>query len=196
MATVKINLPASEEDMRALHCGDVVEITGVMVTGRDNVHKYLVENDDEEARKLLDGTFIYHCGPVVKQDETGEWHFLAAGPTTSIREEPYQAEVFRTYGLRAAIGKGGMGPKTLAGCAEVGACYLHAIGGLAVILAKSVKKVREVRWLEEFGTPEAMWVLDVVDFPAIVTMDSHGVSLHAEVRENSEVQYKALLGLE
>jgi len=195
MATVKINLPASEEDMRALKVGDVVEITGVMVTGRDNVHKYLVENDDEEARKLLDGTFIYHCGPVVRQDETGEWHFVAAGPTTSKREEPYQGEVFKRYGVRAAIGKGGMGDQTLAACAEVGACYLHAIGGLAVLLARSVKKVREVRWLEEFGSPEAMWVLDVVDFPTIVTMDSHGNSIHEDIRAKSEQQYKQLLGL-
>ena len=195
MATVKINLPASEEDMRKLHVGDVVEISGVMVTGRDNVHKYLVENDDEEARKLLDGTFIYHCGPVVKQDETGEWHFVAAGPTTSAREEPYQGQVFKDYGVRAAIGKGGMGPKTLAACEEVGACYLHAIGGLAVILAKSVKKVREVRWLEEFGSPEAMWVLEVVDFPTIVTMDSHGKSIHADIRAASETKYKEMLGL-
>ncbi len=195
MAIKKINLPATEEDMRGLHCGDVVEISGVMVTGRDNVHKYLVENDDQEARELIDGTFIYHCGPVVRQDETGEWHFVAAGPTTSIREEPYQGEVFKRYGVRAAIGKGGMGPKTLAACQEFGACYLHAIGGLAVLLARSVKKVREVRWLEEFGSPEAMWVLDVVDFPVIVTMDSHGVSLHADVFQKSEARYKELLGL-
>ncbi len=193
MAIKKITLPASEEDMRALHCGDVVEVTGVMVTGRDNVHKYLVETDDQEARDLIDGTFIYHCGPVVKQDETGEWHFVAAGPTTSIREEPYQGEVFKRYGVRAAIGKGGMGPKTLEACQELGCCYLHAIGGLAVILAQSVKKVREVRWLEEFGSPEAMWVLDVVDFPVIVTMDSHGKSLHADVRAASEAKYDELM---
>ncbi len=195
MATVKINLPASEEEIRALKCGDVVEITGVMVTGRDNVHKYLIENDDEEAKKLLDGTFIYHCGPVVKKNDDGSWSFLAAGPTTSIREEPYQAEVFKRYGARAAIGKGGMGPKTLAGCKEHGAVYLHAIGGLAVLLAKSVKKVRDVRWLEEFGTPEAMWVIEVEDFSAIVTMDSHGTSLHEKVRSESEAKYKELLGL-
>ncbi len=195
MATVKINLPASEEDMRALHVGDVVEISGVMVTGRDNVHKYLVENDDQETRDLVDGSFIYHCGPVVKQDETGEWHFVAAGPTTSAREEPYQGEVFKRYGVRAAIGKGGMGPKTLKACEEFGACYLHAIGGLAVILATSVKKVREVRWLEEFGSPEAMWVLEVEDFPTIVTMDSHGKSIHQDIRDASEAKYKELLGL-
>lgn len=195
MATVKINLPASEKDIRALRCGDVVEITGVMVTGRDNVHKYLIENDDAEAKKLLAGTFIYHCGPVVKQNADGSWSFVAAGPTTSIREEPYQAEVFARYGARGAIGKGGMGPKTLAGCKEHGAVYLHAIGGLAVLLAKSVVKVRDVLWLDEFGTPEAMWVIEVQDFPAIVTMDSHGTSLHDKVRKDSEAQYQQLLGL-
>ncbi len=195
MANVKINLPASEADMRALHVGDVVEISGLMVTGRDSVHKFLVENDDAESHELLDGTFIYHCGPVVRQDDDGEWHFVAAGPTTSAREEPYQGEVFKRYGVRAAIGKGGMGPKTLAACQEFGACYLHAIGGLAVLLARSVKKVRKVRWLEEFGSPEAMWVLEVEDFPTIVTMDSHGKSIHADIRARSEETYKALLGL-
>ncbi|MFC1707475.1 FumA C-terminus/TtdB family hydratase beta subunit [Planctomycetota bacterium] len=189
----KINLPASESDIRALRAGDAVEISGVMVTGRDNVHKYLIEQDDEEARKLLCGSFIYHCGPVVRKQEDGSWTFVAAGPTTSIREEPYQAEVFKRYGVRAAIGKGGMGPKTLAGCQECGAVYLHAIGGLAVLLAKSVKKVRDVLWLEEFGSPEAMWVIEVEDFPAIVTMDAHGKSLHADVLAQSEAACKALL---
>jgi fumarate hydratase class I len=189
----KIHLPAGEEVIRSLRCGDLVEISGVMVTGRDNVHKYLIENDDEMAHKLLKGTFIYHCGPVVKQLENGEWSFVAAGPTTSIREEPYQGQVFERYGLRAAIGKGGMGPKTLAACGEHGAVYLHAIGGLAVLLARSVKRVLDVHWLEEFGTPEAMWVIEVEDFPAIVTMDSHGKSLHAEILEKSRAQYEALL---
>lgn len=189
----KIRLPASEEDIRALHCGDLVEISGVMVTGRDNVHKYLVENDDQMARELLKDTFIYHCGPVVRQDEDGNWSFVAAGPTTSIREEPYQGQVFEQYGLRAAIGKGGMGPKTLEACERVGAVYLHAIGGLAVLLARSVKKVLDVHWLEEFGTPEAMWVIEVEDFPAIVTMDAHGVSLHEAVRERSKANYEKLM---
>ena len=189
----KLSLPASEEDIRSLRRGDMVEISGVMATGRDNVHKYLVENDDEQARELLEGRLIYHCGPVVDKDDDGNWRFVAAGPTTSIREEPYQATVFERYGVRGAIGKGGMGPKTLAACEELGAVYLHAIGGLAVLLARSVKRVIDVLWLEEFGTPEAMWVIDVEDFPAIVTMDSHGESLHEDVLAASREELDRLL---
>ncbi len=192
--TKKLNLPASEEAIRALRCGDLVEISGTMVTGRDNVHKYLVENDDARARELLQGTLIYHCGPVVQQDGEGNWRFVAAGPTTSIREEPYQATVFERYGVRGAIGKGGMGPNTLAACERLGAVYLHAIGGLAVLLGRSVKRVNEVLWLEEFGTPEAMWVIEVEDFPVIVTMDSHGESLHESVLEASTKRYQDLIG--
>jgi fumarate hydratase subunit beta len=127
---------------------------------------------------------LYHCGPVVRKDGD-EWIFVAAGPTTSKREEPYEADVIERYGVRGVIGKGGMGPRTLAACGKHGAVYLHAIGGLAVILAKSVKKVKTVHKLEEFGAPEAMWVIQVERFPAVVTMDSHGNSLHADVLAKS-----------
>ena len=188
----EIKLPVSEKDIRELHVGDVVAITGVMVTARDAAHKYMVEEEAAEVAEYLKEGMIYHCGPVVKK-EGDTYSFVAAGPTTSIREEPYQGPVMKKYTVRGVIGKGGMEEKTLAACKELGAVYLSAVGGLATILARSVKKVRTVFKLEEFGVPEAMWVIEVEHFPAVVTMDSHGRSIHDEVLAASQKEYQRLL---
>ena len=134
---------------------------------------------------LRDG-IIYHCGPVTLKDDKGEWKVTAAGPTTSIREEPYQGQIIRDFGVRAVIGKGGMGARTLAACKEHGCVYLHAIGGAAQVLAECVTRVHGVYFDKEFGAPEAIWVLEVEKFPAVVTMDSCGRSLHQEVFESSQ----------
>ena len=168
--------PLTEAQVRALKVGDVVLINGEMFTGRDNVHAYLMKNPPPVD---LHGAVLYHCGPVMLK-EGDRWTVKAAGPTTSIREEPYQADVIRRYGVRAVIGKGGMGAKTLAALKECGAVYLNAIGGAAQYYARTVEKVLGVHLLE-FGIPEAMWHLHVKDFAAIVTMDAHGNSLHADV---------------
>jgi fumarate hydratase class I len=170
--------PLTEAQMRALRVGDVVLISGEMFTGRDNVHAYLMKNPPPVD---LNGAALYHCGPVMLK-EGDRWMVKAAGPTTSIREEPYQADVIKRYGVRAVIGKGGMGPKTLAALKESGAVYLNGIGGAAQYYARTVQEVLDVHLLE-FGIPEAMWHLRVKDFAAIVTMDAHGNSLHAEVEE-------------
>ncbi|MGC4049403.1 MAG: FumA C-terminus/TtdB family hydratase beta subunit [Paludibaculum sp.] len=170
--------PLTDEMMRQLKVGDVVLTRGEMFTGRDAVHAYLMKNPPPVD---LNGAVLYHCGPVMlKQGE--EWFVKAAGPTTSSREEPYQADVLRNYGVKAVIGKGGMGKKTLAGLKECGAVYLHGVGGAAQFYARTVKKVLGVH-LFDFGVPEAMWHLKVEDFMAIVTMDAHGNSLHAEVEQ-------------
>ena len=174
---VRLEPPLSEEKVRALKVGDVVLINGPMVTGRDAAHHYLLHHDSPYD---LQGAILYHCGPVMLK-EGDRWRTMAAGPTTSIREEPYEAEVMKRFGIRAVMGKGGMGPKTLAGLQEHGGVYLHAIGGAAQFYARCLPKVQAVYLLEELGVPEAMWVYEARDFPAIVTMDSHGKSLHAEV---------------
>ena len=183
---IELTTPISEEQIRALKVGDSVAISGVVYTGRDAVHKYLHEGGELPEGVNLEGSIIYHCGPVVVKDDAGEWKVTAAGPTTSIREEPYQADIMKKFGVRGVIGKGGMGPKTLVGCAENGNVYLHAIGGAAQVLAEHITQVRNVYFLEEFGSPEAIWELKVDKFPVVVTMDSHGKSLHAEVAKASQ----------
>ncbi|WP_428978664.1 FumA C-terminus/TtdB family hydratase beta subunit [Alicyclobacillus mengziensis] len=186
---IVLQAPISEESIRSLKVGDVVLIKGEMHTGRDELHKYLMHND---APVDLQGGVLYHCGPVMLQDESGEWHVKAAGPTTSSREEPYQADIIDKFGLRAIIGKGGMGQKTLDGLQKSGAVYLNAIGGAAQYYARSVKKVNGVDFLDKFGVPEAMWHLEVDAFPAIVTMDAHGNSLHKDVADASMVKLEDL----
>jgi fumarate hydratase class I len=185
---VVLTTPLTEEQMRALKVGDVVLLNGEMYTGRDAVHTYLVKNPPPVD---LRGAVLYHCGPVMLKQDEG-WVTRAAGPTTSIREEPYQGEVIRRTGLRAVIGKGGMGAQTLAALEECGAVYLHAIGGAAQVYARAIEKVLGV-YLMEFGIPEAMWRLRVKDFLTIVTMDAHGNSLHAEV-EKATAEALAQLG--
>ena len=202
----KITLPVSEEIIRGLIVGDPVQLNGVMVTGRDAVHKWLVDTfikktripqgDDLDVYQALTPLFkdsaIYHCGPVVSGLDNKDYHFVAAGPTTSSREEPYQGDVMHHFTLRGVIGKGGMGSKTLAACQEVGGVYLHAIGGAASLIAQTVTRVLGVYKLD-FGVPEALWVIEVKDFPAVVTMDSHGGSLHTEIERKSEAVLKELL---
>src|SRR4051812_6891444 len=180
---VALRAPLSDADVRALKVGDVVMISGRMFPGRDAVHSYLMKH---EPPADLRGSVLYHCGPVVVKDTTvpSGWRVTAAGPTTSIREEPYQGEIIKRYGVRAVIGKGGMGAKTLAALKEHGAVYLNAIGGAAQFYARSIKQVDGVSLLD-FGTPEAMWHLTVEEFPAIVTMDAHGNSLHKDIEQES-----------
>ena len=178
---VVLEAPITEEKIRELKVGDVVRINGMMYTGRDAIHKYLSEN---ESPVDLNGQIIYHCGPVMLKDEDGNYHVKAAGPTTSIREEPYQGDIMKRFGIRAVIGKGGMGPKTLKALEEHGGVYLNAIGGAAQYYADCIKSVEGVD-LMQFGIPEAMWHLKVEGFTAVVTMDSHGNSLHADVDKSS-----------
>lgn len=202
----QVNIPLSDEIIRSLKVGDPVALNGIMVTGRDAVHKWLVETfikktrqsqgDDLEVyqaiRPILQGGVIYHCGPVVAGLESREYRFVAAGPTTSTREEPYQGDVMRHFNLKGVVGKGGMGAKTLQACQEVPGVYLHAIGGAATLIAQTVQRVLGVYKLD-FGVPEAMWVIEVKDFPVVVTMDAHGNSLHAEIEQKSRAALEALL---
>ena len=180
---VRLRAPIADEQVRALKVGDVVLVSGRMFTGRDAVHAHLMKHDPPVD---LRGGVLYHCGPVVAKTGDGNWRVTAAGPTTSIREEPYQADILKRYGVRVVIGKGGMGAKTLAGLKESGAVYLNAVGGAAQFYARCIDRVAGVS-LMEFGTPEAMWHLDVTDFPAIVTMDAHGNSLHRDIEQASGV---------
>ncbi len=208
MATYHLTIPISEQDIRALHVGDTVYLSGLMATGRDAAHKYMVESfvhsdsvpEAEQAlyaelKQLFDGGVIYHCGPVVRQREDGCWEFVAAGPTTSIREEPYEADVIAHFGLRGVVGKGGMGARTLQANQEYGAAYLHAVGGAATLIADTVKEVVAVYKKDEFGVPEAFWVIRVENFPVVVTMDSHSNSIHETVEEASRKVLEEQIGI-
>ncbi|RME06259.1 MAG: fumarate hydrolyase [Anaerolineae bacterium] len=202
----QLTIPIPDDEIRALKVGESVALNGIMLTGRDAVHKWMIETfikktrqpqgDDlevyEAIKKILNGGVLYHCGPVVSGLETGEYRFVAAGPTSSIREEPYQGDVMRHFNIKGVIGKGGMGAKTLAACQEVPGVYFHAVGGAASLIAQAVKKVHGVYKLD-FGVPEAMWVIEVENFPVVVTMDAHGNSLHAEVEAKSRERLNALL---
>ncbi len=190
---VVLQAPLTEEAVRNLKVGDMVLISGAMHTGRDAFHHYIMHHDLPEGLDVTGG-ILFHCGPVVLKNSDGSYRVTAAGPTTSSREEPYQADVIKKLGLRAIIGKGGMGPKTLKGLEEHGAVYLNAIGGAAQYYARCITKVTGVDFLEEMGVPEAMWHLEVNAFPAIVTMDAHGNSLHSKIDEDSFQQLSTFAG--
>lgn len=195
----QVTIPISDTTIRDLKVGESVALTGTLLTGRDAVHKWMIDTfikktrepqgDDlqvyEAIKPLLNGSIIYHCGPVVSGLDSGDYKFVAAGPTTSIREEPYQGDVMHHFNIKGVIGKGGMGVKTLDACQQVPGVYFHAVGGAASLIAQSVQKVRVVYKLD-FGVPEAIWVIEVKDFPVVVTMDAHGNSLHADIKEKSQ----------
>ena len=236
-------LPFSENDVRGLHLGESLRLSGRIYTARDAAHKRLAAQSERGEASLgwcgavhglaaeaslehgeaslrgasrpahptgltakarptdlagcpylpdVTGGVLYHCGPVIVREDDG-WRVTAAGPTTSIREEPYMPEVIRKYGIRAIIGKGGMGEGTKRACQEYGCVYLHAVGGAAQVIAACIRKVTNVYMLEEFGAPEALWELEVEDFPVIVTMDCHGNSLHEQILQESSAKLKELL---
>lgn len=190
LTAAHLQTPLTEEQVRALRCGQAVYLTGRIITARDAAHKYLASDAPQLPPGLaLLGGVLYHCGPVMIRDaRTIDWQVTAAGPTTSAREEPYMAEVIRRYGIRAVIGKGGMGARTLEACRKYGCVYLSAVGGAAQVLAAAVQRVCGVYFLEQFGSPEAMWDLQVDSFPAIVTMDTLGENIHAAVQADSKRQ--------
>ena len=194
-----ITLPVPAEEITSLQCGEQVLLSGVMVTMRDRAHRWLMDNPEpdsitNELAGWLDGGAIYHCGPVVTGNSLADYRVTAAGPTTSIRQESYTPGVLRRFNARVVIGKGGMGAATLAACEQIPAVYLHATGGAASLLAQQVERVEAVYRLD-FGMAEAIWVLRVTEFPAIVTMDAHGSSLHAQVAASSSSIFKELLQL-
>jgi fumarate hydratase class I len=188
--TNTLDYPFTEKKVRRLRIGDQVLISGLVFTARDRIHRHLFLGGDSPVR--LENGALYHCGPSVVR-ENGSWHILAAGPTTSIREEPYMPAIIRRYKPRLIIGKGGMGRATAGACADIGCAYLQAVGGAAQVLQRHIEEVGDVHFLREFGPSEAMWSLTVRDFPALVTMDSTGKSLHERVSRASARARRRLL---
>jgi fumarate hydratase class I len=204
---IELNIPISEEKILSLRAGDTVAISGIATTGRDAAHKYLVEKliegpkplsaEDQRLFEELSAIYregaIYHSGPIVR-NEGGRWSIVSSGPTTSIRDEIYEDKVIASFGLRVVIGKGGMGPRTLAACKEHKAVYLHGIGGAGATNAQAMVEVLDVFKKEEFGLPEAFWKIRFHRFPGIVTMDAHGRSLHEELGKAFDDRLAELLG--
>ena len=190
---VSLSTPLSESSVRALSLNEQVLLSGQIFTARDMVHKYLAGDCDLEALQYLHGGIFYHCGPVIIKAEDGSWRVTAAGPTTSSREEPYMATLIEKFSLRAIIGKGGMGARTLDACRRCGCVYLHAVGGAAQVLAAAVQDIPAVEFLSEFGQPEALWTFTVKNFPAVVSMDAQGNSLHQQIQSESQQRLLQLL---
>ncbi len=183
----RLNLPVGEEEILKIKAGDVIYITGIIVTARDEAHKKAIELYDEGKELPVDFSkvAVFHCGPIVKK-EGDEWKVVAAGPTTSSRMELFEYDFIKRFGTRIIIGKGGMGDKTARACREFKAIYAAFTGGAAVLAANAIKKVKNVYWLEELGMPEALWVFEVEDFgPLTVTIDAHGRNLTEEVKQKA-----------
>jgi fumarate hydratase class I len=191
---IPLHFPTTEERIRALRAGDAVAVSGRIVTAREAAHRRLVTLEEPRVRAALDGGLVYHCGPVVMNDAEGGWRFLAAGASLSAPVEPWQAEVIVRYGARAVLGKAGMGRGTRAALRAHGAVYLEPVRGLAVTLARCVRRVRAVHLLDELGVTDAIWEIEVEGLPAVVTMDAHGVSLHGADAEGAGLLYPPLTG--
>jgi tartrate/fumarate subfamily iron-sulfur-dependent hydro-lyase beta chain len=193
MSEYHLKTPLSEDAVRHLELGDTVKLNGLIYTARDRAHKYLIEETEPESLEFdLKGGVLYHCGPLVRTREGG-YELVVAGPTTSNRMNPYEADTIGRYGVRAIIGKGGMDDRTLDALKRYGCVYLSAVSGAAVVLARYVKRIRNVYKLQEFGMPECFWELEVEDFPSIVTMDTRGQSIHKQVEQRSNERLKHLL---
>lgn len=189
---VKLRYPFREADVRKLPLGTEVSISGTIFTGRDRLHKYLFE-DGESPVDLKDAA-LFHCGPIVVKDGEGKWKVVAAGPTTSSRENPYMPEIIAERGIRVILGKGGMNGETQTACRENGCIYIQVVGGAAALLAKCVKRVDGVWFLDEFGATEALWKLEVEDLTGIVAINANGESLFSGVEQSSRRRLKALIG--
>ncbi len=186
----RLEYPFTEEKVRSLKIGDAVSISGIVHTGRDRFHKHFLDGVPLCA-DFGDGA-LYHCGPVVVRGKSG-WRVLAAGPTTSVRENPYEPGFIARSGVRVIIGKGGMDAGTLEAMKRFGCVYVQAVGGAAALCADAVKRVIGVDMLEEFGAAEACWHFEVEDFRGIVAMDAHGGSLFASVAEVSRRRFSDLV---
>lgn len=186
----RLSYPFTAEQVSVLKVGQSVLVSGLVFTGRDRLHKYLYEGGKSPV-DLRHGA-VYHCGPVVIRHENG-WLVRAAGPTTSTREEVYLPRIIKEHGVRVIIGKGSMGRATEKACKAGGCVYLHAVGGAAQILADKVTAVNGVHFGKEFGLTEAMWMLELKDFPAIVAIDSRGKNLLQRVQNHSRRALRKLL---
>jgi len=188
-----LRTPLRDEDVEKLRLGDIIYLSGVIFTARDEAHAKILEliEKGEELPFNPRGLALYHCGPVVRKHGDGGWELVAAGPTTSMRMESVEAEFIEKTGVKMVIGKGGMGKRTAEAMKKHKAVYATFTGGAAVLAAEGLKRVVDVYWLEELGIPEAVWIFEADNFgPLVVTIDSQGSNYYekmlAEARERAE----------
>lgn len=182
-----LQTPLKTEDIEKLNAGDIVYISGEILTARDEAHARILKMGikREKLPFSLEGAVIYHCGPLMQQMERG-WRVVSAGPTTSGRMSKMTPPLLKAHGIRAIIGKGGM--KGVADALKSRSVYLAYTGGCAALAAELIKEVKAVHWLD-LGMPEAVWVLSVEEFgPLIVGIDAKGKDIFAEVREKAQKQ--------
>ncbi len=175
-----LTLPVHDEDIKQLHVGDIVFITGKVFTARDEAHHMMLQKKSEELPFKPGEMALFHCGPLMKKTGSS-WEVVSAGPTTSSRMEIFEDKFIEKFGVKLIIGKGGMGANTLAALQKHTGVYTAYTGGAGALAADKVEKVLAVYWLEDLGMPEAVWVTKVKDFgPLVVAMDAHGSSIYAD----------------
>jgi fumarate hydratase subunit beta/L(+)-tartrate dehydratase beta subunit len=182
--SIHLTTPLSAESVRKLRVNDIVTLTGTIYTARDMAHLKLRELKEggKPLPEALEGSVIFHAGPVVKKADGG-FNLLNIGPTTSIRMESH-SDFLGRLGVRAIVGKGGLGDGSVQAFKKYGMVYLLAAPGCGVLHAQAVKGVKRVHWLEEMGMPEAIWVLEVKEWgPLMVGMDSEGASIFQAIKE-------------
>jgi len=174
---IDLNTPITDEDINNLKVGDVITISGQILTARDQAHKRIV---DEGSPTNLKGSVIFHAGPIIQETKDSNetnYKMIAIGPTTSMRMNPYEADIL-DIGAKIIIGKGGMDDSVRDALVKNNAIYVVATGGCAALYVDKVNQINDVNWLD-LGMPEAIWDLDVSSFgPLIVAMDSKGNSLY------------------
>lgn len=171
-----LTTPIKDEDLLSLKVGDVVYLTGRLVTCRDVAHRRLIE----QGRELpvdLEGGAIFHAGPIVRKKDDGGFEMVSIGPTTSMRMEKFEREFIKKTGVKLIVGKGGMGPETAAGCQENIAVHAIFPGGCAVLAATQVEEIEGAEW-QDLGMPETLWINRVKEFgPLIISIDVQGNNL-------------------
>lgn len=200
VAEYRLRTPLRDEDVEKLRVGDIVYVSGIMVTARDEAHKKVLETIERGEKLPIDlrGLVLYHCGPVARKRPDGSWEIVAAGPTTSMRMESVEAEFIEKTGVKMVVGKGGMGQRTAEAIKKFKAVYAVFTGGAGALAANAIKRVIDVYWLDELGIPEALWVFEVENFgPLVVTIDTTGRNYYAErmeeVKRNAQTIIEELL---
>ena len=188
-----IKLPMSPEDARSLELGEMITVSGLLFTGRSRFHIRAIEDDIFPPIDYEKINCFFHVGPVMKEEEPGNWSVVSCEPTSSIRFERYGADVVRKFNLRTLIGKTTMGPATAQALKEVGGVYLSKIGLSGNALRGQVKKVHEVHFLDELGKTEATWVYEVENFgPFFVAMDTRGRNYFEELAREADAKMPEL----